>query len=78
MDRKSGDQVTVGSVVPRPPLSKKLFPVSRVGKNKASREVGIFFFFLFLIFHRLECTKKIDKKKLFTKIMEKQVLVGPF
>ena len=29
----------------RPPLSKKSFPVGRVGKKKASREVGFFFFF---------------------------------
>ena len=29
----------------RPPLSKKMFPGSRVGKNKASREVGNLFFF---------------------------------
>ena len=28
----------------RPPLSKKSFPVGRVGKRTASREVGIFFF----------------------------------
>ena len=33
----------------RPPLSKKLFPVCRVGKRKASRRSGIFFFFFFLI-----------------------------
>ena len=30
----------------RPPLIKKSFPVSRVGKRKASREVGNLFFFL--------------------------------
>ena len=28
-----------------PPLSKKSFPVGRVGKKTASRVVGIFFFF---------------------------------
>ena len=28
----------------RPPLSNKLFPVCRVGKMMASREVGIIFF----------------------------------
>ena len=34
-----------------PPLSKKLFPVSRVGKKRASREVGnLFFFFLISFF----------------------------
>ena len=35
-------------------LSKKLFPVGRVGKIKASREVGIFF--SNFIFYKLECT----------------------
>ena len=34
----------------RPPLSKKLFPVSRVGKKKASREVGNLFYFLISIY----------------------------
>ena len=29
----------------RPPLSKKSFPVGRVGKKTASREAGNFFFF---------------------------------
>ena len=41
---------------PRPPLSKKLFPLGRVGKKTASREVGIFFFSLISIFFKLECT----------------------
>ena len=41
----------------RPPLRKKLFPVSRVGKKEASREVwNFFFFFPNLIFYELECT----------------------
>ena len=35
----------------RPPLSKKSFPVSRVGKKTASREVLPNF-----IFYKLECT----------------------
>ena len=40
----------------RPPLSKKLFPVSRVGRKKASREVGNLFFSPNFIFYKLECT----------------------
>ena len=32
---------------PRPPLDDKKFPVHRVGKERASREVGIFFFSFF-------------------------------
>ena len=48
----------------RPPLSKKSFPVGRVGKTTARREVGIFFFFLISIFFKLECTGgKVKKKK---------------
>ena len=39
----------------RPPLSKKLFPVSWVGKKKASGES--FFLFLNFIFYKLECTE---------------------
>ena len=42
----------VSFILIRPPLSKKSFPVSRVGKKKASREVGNPFFF----FYKLECT----------------------
>ena len=30
----------------RPPLSKKSFPVDRVGTKTASREAGFFFFFM--------------------------------
>ena len=37
-----------------------------------------FFFFLFLIFHGLDCTKKIEKKKTFFKNHEKKVPVGLF
>ena len=35
-----------------------MFPVSRVGKKKASREVGNLFFFFFpnFVFYKLECT----------------------
>ena len=40
----------------RPPLSKQLFPVSRVGGKKASWEVGNLFFFPNFIFYKLECT----------------------
>ena len=36
-----------------PPLSKKLFPVSRVGKRKASQEAGNLFFFPNFIFYKL-------------------------
>ena len=54
----------------RPPLSKKLFPVGRVGKKKASREVGnLFFFFPNCIISKLEYTgRKGKKKKFFFKI----------
>ena len=45
-----------GSLSRRPSLSKKLFPVFRVGTKTASREVGIFFFFLISFLYRLECT----------------------
>ena len=48
----------------RPPLSKKSFPVGQVWKRTASREVGIFFFFLISIFFKLECIGgKVKKKK---------------
>ena len=47
----------------RPPLSKKSFPVGRVGKKTASREVGIFFFFFpNFNFFKLECTEGKVKK----------------
>ena len=55
----------------RPPLSKKSFPVGRVGK-KNSWKVGIFFFSNFFFF-KLECTGGEVKKKLFEK-MKKKVL----
>ena len=45
-----------------PSLSKKLFPVGRVGKRTASREVGIFFFPNFNFFFKLECTGGEVKK----------------
>ena len=47
----------------RPSLSKKSFPVGRVGKKTASREVGNFFFFPNFNFHKLECTVGEVKKK---------------
>ena len=50
----------------RPPLSKKLFPVGRVGKKKASREVGNLFSFFSpnFIFYKLEHSGgKVKKKK---------------
>ena len=55
----------------RPPLSKKSFPVFRVGKKTASREVWIFFG-PNLIFYRLECTGgKVKKKGIFFKYEKK-------
>ena len=58
---------------------KKSFPVGRVGGKIASREVGIFFFFLISIFFKLECTGgKVKKKENFFEKMEKKVPVGPF
>ena len=63
----------------RPPLSKKLFPVSRVGKKKANREVRNLFFFPNFIFYKLECTgEKKFKKKLKNENRKKKVPVGPF
>ena len=61
----------------RPPLSKKLFPVGRVGTKTASWEVGIFFFFPNFNFLKLECTGGKVKKFFFEK-MKKKVTVGPF
>ena len=52
---------------PRPPLSKKLFPVSRVGKKKSQsggRESS-FFFFPNFIFYKLECTGGGESKGFF-------------
>ena len=54
-----------GCITLRPPLSKKLFPVGRVGKKKASREVGNLFFFPNFIIYKLEYTGGKGKKKLF-------------
>ena len=51
----NSDGLTHCISIVRPPLSKTLFPVSRVGKEKASREVGNLFFPNF-IFYKLECT----------------------
>ena len=73
--RLGTDVVTLSWI--RPPLSKKTFPVGRVGKKNASREVGIFFFFPNLIFFKLECTGGKVKKNCFEK-MKKRVPVGPF
>ena len=48
----------------RPPLSETLFPVCRVGKIKASREVGNFFFFFpNFIFYKQECAGGGGSKK---------------
>ena len=41
---------------PRPPLSKKSFPVSQVGKKKSQSGIFFFFFFPNFIFYKLECT----------------------
>ena len=62
----------------RPPLRKKLFPVNRVGKKKASREVGNFFFFPNLIFYKLECTGGESEQEFFFENREKKVPVDPF
>ena len=65
----------------RPPLSKKVFPVGRVGIIYASREVGIFFFLIsFFVYTRMywgggskknilfENMKKIFQSALFSPI----------
>ena len=46
-----------------PPLSKKSFPVGRVGKKTASREVGNFFLFLISIFFKTRMYRGKSKKK---------------
>ena len=62
----------------RPPLSKKVFPVGRVGIIYASREVGIFFF-LISFFYTLECTGGGSKKNSnFFENMKKKIPVGSF
>ena len=63
----------------RPPLSKKLFTVDRMGKNKDSREVGnLFLFFPNFIFYKLECTGGGggSKKNFFFENRKKKVPVG--
>ena len=63
----------------RPPISKKLFPVGRVGKKEASREVGNLFFSPNFIFYKLVCTGGGgSKKKIFLENRKKKVPVGPF
>ena len=62
----------VGRVL-RPPLSKKSFPVSRVSKKTASREVGNFFFLFISFFYELECKGgKVKKIYIFLKIGKKK------
>ena len=61
---------------PRPPLSKKLFPVSRVGKKKPVGRSGFFCFFL--ISFSLTRMYKGESKKHFFEKMKKKVPVGPF
>ena len=46
-----------------PPLSKKSFPLCRLGGKTASREVGIFLFFPNFFFYKLECTGGTTKDK---------------
>ena len=46
-----------------PHLSKKLFPVSRVGKKKSQSGGRESFFFPNFIFNKLECTGGKSKKK---------------
>ena len=53
-------------------LSKKSFPVGRVGNKTARREVGIFFFSLISFFFKLECTGGKLKKTDFFEKMEKK------
>ena len=48
--------------LPKPPLSKKSFPVGRVGKKKPVGRSGIFSFPNFIIY-KLECTGGKGKKK---------------
>ena len=67
------------SPIVRSPLGKKLFPVRRMSKKTASREVGIFFFLLISFFYKLECTGgRVNKKKIFFFKYEKKVPVGHF
>ena len=50
----------------RPPLGKKLFPVSWVGKKKTSRVVGnVSSFFPNFNFYKLECTGGKSEKEIF-------------
>ena len=62
----------------RPSLSKKMFPVSRVGKNTASWD--FFFFFTNFNFCKLECTGGGGGggKKVVLKIREKKSSSRPF
>ena len=61
----------------RPPLSKKLFPVRRVGTKKSqSGGRESFLFFPNFIFYKLECTGGKVKKK--NENRKKKVPVGPF
>ena len=63
----------------RPPLSKKLFPVTRVGKIKLVGRSGIFFFFPNFIFYKQESTEGKSKKiNIYFENREKKVPVGPF
>ena len=48
----------------RPPWSDKVFPVGRVGKILASREVGITPPPLILVLYKLECTGEKKNKKI--------------
>ena len=61
----------------RPPLSKKVLPVCRVGQKTASREVGNFFFSNF-IFNKLEYTGGGSKKKTLFENMKKNNSRRPF
>ena len=47
-------------------------------KKGPVRRLGFFFPFLFFIFHRLGCNEKIEKKKLFSKIMKKKFQLALF
>ena len=67
----------LGAITHSLTLSKKLFPVSRVGEKKPVGRSGIFFFPNFIFFYKLEYTGGGGDKKN-RENREKKVPVGPF
>ena len=67
----SGLHRDVAIVCPRPPLSKKLFPVSRVGKKTPVGRSRIFFFY------KLKCTGG-EVNFVVVENTKKKVPIGPF